>query len=358
MYDFDWRFDPLWEQDGIAWFAYGVDRPHPASVLTYHQAKLESVRRRLAGVSKAEYLSHILARLLEPSFSPQQQVEVLIRFVQDAMWHNPLEQPMQPGAERYADHYAHEQLPLFADISGEQFWLGGVMEAHELLELHEGRCGHQAQVLVQLSRQAGFEARPMQLFHHRVAEVFYDGNWHYCDPDVFKHGVVVRKPDGTLPSLAWLADDAHRYLADALPPDGILYSPEQLCDSAGQAMTGAVCPSYTSGLLPYYSYYLAAPEECPPAVPALRPPQVGHRAVTLAWQPATYREGEAPHYEVDLFRAGEVGPVQVWRDLTATAVTALELASGEYRWAVRAVDGHRRHNPATWYYPAWGAFGV
>jgi len=358
MYDFNWRFDYHWVRDGIPWFTYGPDRPNPATIFDYNQAKLEYVRRLLAGISKEAYLQHIIEHLLEPGMSSQQQVETLVRFVQDAMWHPPLEQPMEPEAHRWANYYAHEELPRFGDVSDPAGWPGTITDAHVLLELHEGRCGHQAQVLMQLCQVAGFKARVMQLHHHRVTEVYYDGEWHFCDPDIFKHGVMIRRLDGALPSLEWLIDPAHYYIADALPPDGIVYTPEQLCDTNGRPVTGDVCTSYTSGQTPYYSWHLGAPCEYPPSVPLLRPPQVSRRSVVLSWEPSTDKDEESPQYHVDLYVEGESTPIEVWRNLSVNEVQIFNLEPGRYRWAVRAVDSHRQHNPDTWYYPAESRFTV
>jgi len=289
-----------------------------------------------------------------------------VRFVQDAMWHPPLEQPMEADAHRWADYYANEVKPLWSDFSDPALWPGTVTEAHELLELHEARCGGQAQVLMQLAQAAGLPARVMQLHHHRVTEVYYEDDWHYCDPDIFKHGMMIRRPDGTIPSLEWLLDPAHLFVGDALPPDGVVYTPAQLCDTRGLPVTGDVMTSYTSGQTPYYSWYLGGPLEHPPSLPELRPAQVSGRFVSLSWLPSSDRDEETPGYHVDLFLEGEAHPIEMWRDLTVTEVRSSvlcrspdrQLAPGRYRWTVRAVDSHRRHNPDTWYYPARGEFTV
>ena len=358
MYDFNWKFDYHWKRDGIPWFTYGPDQPNPVNGLIYNQAKLSYVRKKLAGVSKAAYLQAILDHILEPGMSPQQKVETMNRFVQDAMFHNPLEQPMEPGAERYAEHYAHEQLPRFAPIDDPQYWLGDVIEAHELLELHDGRCGHQAQLLAQLFRQAGFQARVMQMVHHRITEVFYDDGWHYCDPDIFKHGVMARKPDGTLPSAQWMIDPANVYAADALPPDGVIFTPEQARDTAGNLIKGYIGLSFTGGEVAFYSCYLGAPADYPPAVPVLLPPRLRPRAVTLSWEPSAHKDADPPRYDVDVYMECGSAPVAMWRDLEVTSVEVYNLAPGQYRWAVRATDIHRKLNPATWYYPAEDRFAV
>jgi len=358
MYDFDWRFDYHWVRDGIQWFTYGADRPNPAGIFDYNQVKLRTVRDKLAGVDKAAYLGHIVSHLLSAGMPPQEQVETLIRFVQGAMWHPPLEQPMEADAHRWAEYYAHEVKPRWTDFSDPALWPGTVTEAHELLELHEGRCGAQAQVLMQLCQAAGFPARVMQLHHHRVTEVHYDGAWHYCDADVFKHGVIIRRPDGTLPSLDWLIDPAHLFVADALPPDGVVYSREQLCDSNGVPVTGAVMASYMSGQTPYYCWYLGGPCEYPPSVPEVHEALVSGRSVQLSWEPSTDKDEESPSYHVDLFEEGRPSPLEIWRDLSAAQIETHGLEPGRYRWTVRAVDSHRRHNPDTWYYPAEGTFDV
>jgi hypothetical protein len=45
----------------------------------------------------------------------------------------------------------------------------------------------------------------VDFYGHAVAEVSYDGGWHYADADMFGGGQVVTMPDGQIPSVAELS---------------------------------------------------------------------------------------------------------------------------------------------------------
>ncbi len=81
----------------------------------------------------------------------------------------------------------------------------GVRDPLVLLELGEGKCGQVASVAIDLWRAAGMEGRQVALGRHVVAELYYDGGWHYFDAHIFGGVEMVKNPDGTIPSLAELS---------------------------------------------------------------------------------------------------------------------------------------------------------
>ena len=60
-----------------------------------------------------------------------------------------------------------------------------------LLELGEMRCGHVAGLAVDLFDAMGYEGRLVQLSCHVIAEIKYDGRWHYFD---LRAPVLTRHP--------------------------------------------------------------------------------------------------------------------------------------------------------------------
>ena len=101
----------------------------------YNQKKLRYVRTRLRGAGKKAYLQAVLDRILPARGTDQEKVEAIVRFVRGATWHNPLECP----------HEKDQRTVVTA--------------AHELLELHDARCWHAAEIVRQLFLQAGGKAR-------------------------------------------------------------------------------------------------------------------------------------------------------------------------------------------------------
>ena len=70
---------------------------------------------------------------------------------------------------------------------------------------------------VDLFSSVGYQARLDQLAGHVIAEIYYGGNWHYFDADMFGGGECVFLPNGSIPSVAQLSQ--HPYLIDSLPAD-------------------------------------------------------------------------------------------------------------------------------------------
>jgi hypothetical protein len=83
-----------------------------------------------------------------------------------------------------------------------------------LLELGEAHCGQVARLAVDLFEAAGYPGRVVQLGGHVIAEIYYEGDWHYLDADLYGGGDAVLI-DGRIPSVAELARRPE--LLDVLP---------------------------------------------------------------------------------------------------------------------------------------------
>lgn len=333
FYDYDWTFRRDWVRDDIPWFVFAADRTR-ASIEVYNQRKLEYVRRRLRDTPKDVYLQHVVDHVVPAGADHQQSVESLVRFVQDATWHNPLECPVEADRKTL------------------------VTAAHELLELHDARCLHTAEILRQLFRQAGYDARRTALpseeqAGHFVTEVYFDGEWHYTDANYFKEHVILRRPDGSLPTLSWLR--RHPYHSDSFP-GGWMFPARHLANAADTLVRGQFRLPFpeaenTWGADSYYSYYLGGGERYPPTTPpglAVDPAGVGRVAIT--WMPSRSRTSEAIRYDVQVRprRDGVAGFVQ--DGLIENRLVVDDLEPGHsYVARVRATDEQRLENPDTWY---------
>jgi hypothetical protein len=69
-------------------------------------------------------------------------------------------------------------------------------------------------VAVDLFAAAGYRGRLVALGCHTIAEIFYDGSWHYFDADLFGNGETVAFEDGTIPSVVQLS--RRPFLIDSL----------------------------------------------------------------------------------------------------------------------------------------------
>jgi hypothetical protein len=134
-------------------------------------------------------LRHVFAEVTRGASEPMEQHLALLAFLQQLSFHNPWVQPMHRDRSWVCDPLA-------------------------LLELNEMRCGAMSTLAADLFRAAGYEARLTAVGGHTIAEIRYEGAWHYFDADLFGGGQSVLDGDGTIPSLAGLA--AHRDELDRL----------------------------------------------------------------------------------------------------------------------------------------------
>jgi hypothetical protein len=85
-----------------------------------------------------------------------------------------------------------------------------------LLELGNMYCTQGAILAIDLFGAAGYHGRLVQLAHHQIAEIYYDGDWHYLDTDLFGNGETVLDDNGYIPSVAEMSKADYQKM-DALP---------------------------------------------------------------------------------------------------------------------------------------------
>lgn len=146
----------------------------------YDFDRVREVERRLEGVERRRALEVLFDRVTEGARSDTERHVALMRFLSRAICHGPLN-PSHPDGQK------------------------SVRDPLVLLELAEGMCGRVAGLAVDLWRAGGMEARKVLLGKHVVAELHYDGAWHYLDADNFGDDQIVFLPDGSIPSLAQLS---------------------------------------------------------------------------------------------------------------------------------------------------------
>lgn len=246
--DFDYEFDPAWAPRNCAirpWFL--LDDPDAPKTDDYwvmalrnRPEKVTFVRQQLQGVHRPAALRRIIRRVWTGAGNDRERFKRLIRFVERMMFHSPTEQPLEADAVQTLRHDCCEPTDhaepypedleiswacgafqeakaygrylgvwcsqLGQKLTGDWGLRGIVHDALELLMLHEGRCGHQAMVVVQLAQAGGMRARLVQGIAHRYSELMVDGRWVLADTDMFAKGFLPTTPEGELPTMAWLRD--------------------------------------------------------------------------------------------------------------------------------------------------------
>jgi len=253
-YDFDYTYAPDWQPEGAVtkpWFLTeltdkeGLENYTREYACAYRAEKLCFVRGQLSGVDHDLAIKEIVDHVLRDSATESEKFRAIVFFIQKMMVHLLGEQPMEENAARlfrglWGDSFATQAEPYPEDL--EKPWMrkafdeaklfgaylglwcnplgvtldgdwgigGAVTDALELLMLHEGRCGHQAMVAVQLGQAAGIRARLTQVNHHRVAEFLIDGRWVLADPDALAPGFIGTDDEGNPASVQWCIDNSDR----------------------------------------------------------------------------------------------------------------------------------------------------
>jgi len=173
------RFSPL---------RLGVPLESLNATVHYDYKRVAAVTRSLGQVDRERALQHIFAEVTQRAATSTERHLAVLKFLQKSSFHNVVQ-------------------PLYAD---------GTMVTDPLvvLALSEMHCGNVARLAVDLFEAVGIRGRLVQLASHVVAEVYYDGGWHYMDSDIFGNGETVVKADGTVPSVVELS--RMPYLLDTL----------------------------------------------------------------------------------------------------------------------------------------------
>jgi hypothetical protein len=212
---------------------------------------------------------------------------------------------------------------------------------------------------------SGIENRIVKMMKHIVVEAKWGGCWHLLDADLFKHGVVPARDDGTIPSLR---DVQGAYFMDRFPPTMYVYTREYV-NFACRSMK-LLCPPHfyephEAGFVShYYQMNLGLPLEYPPSRPTGLSAKVNHNRVILQWRASRDTDNDLVGYDVMVSRqsrgwnyadpAYENVPMDTSDVSTFTEYRELELkvGKGQHFWSVRAVDEHRRKEPQTYYFPS------
>lgn len=273
----------------------------------------ELVRRAQKTNSKT-YWKYLADKLLSAAESDAAKAGLVADFVQRALYYNPIQAPQSND-------------PI------------------AVLESHDARCGQGVAVSCALLDAAGIRNRSVGLNHHVVAEAFYDSAWHILDALFF--GKHQPEREGRVLSVDELK--AEPYLADACPQDCFVYDPELLMSEDGYQILGYCFGPW--GSEPYYSYYLYAEKDHPPALATILPAQrAGDRAVRLRWTESVKFGGGKVEYAIRVCRDRDRREEIFHRrtDLTSISFDVPE-SNRMYFIEVKALDDHRTKNADTWY---------
>jgi hypothetical protein len=136
-----------------------------------------------------------------------------------------------------------------------------IYEPRWLLENQVAKCTQTNRLLVDGLLIAGYRARMVVILKdasegHQVAEVFYDGSWHYLDADWLGNGEVVRKADGSIASVADIQAD--RSLLNGLNPNAEM---DGMLARGINVRWGASTLDQMFNVIDGYYYKIATPEQ-------------------------------------------------------------------------------------------------
>lgn len=124
----------------------------------YNFQKVDQIESALKGVNRQVMLRRLFQELKRPGQSDEQNWEKLFNHLSEVIRHPYVWQPMYQDGSQVVD-------PLV------------------LLELGEGRCSHISRLVVDFALANDYESRLVQLAGHQVAEIKWNGNWHFLDAD-------------------------------------------------------------------------------------------------------------------------------------------------------------------------------
>ncbi len=298
-------------------------------VVSYYDPKrIAAVRKRLKGTNKRRYLKDIVGRLFADGMSDKERVAAICGFVSNALYYNPIQQPQE-------------------DHTGEM-----LLDAVELLELHDARCGQGVRVTLALLDAAGIECRERAVHHHVTCEARYDGRWHLSDALMFGAGQPER--DGEVLNVAQLRRSP--YFADAYPLRCFAYTPEELLTTDGYRTLGYCFGDW--GSLAYYSWYMGGELDYPPFMPTYLPAErASDDTVRLRWALGEKRNGGAVRYRVTVYADRARTQPLFARVVKSTSLKwRVPEPNRMYFVGIAATDDHVEKNPDTWYPEAVGNF--
>ena len=272
------------------------------------------------GIDVDKYYSDILYKIgfqefEDQKFEDQESIEKIVRFVQNALIHDPF-----------------GQVPL----------------AHPIVALEYGRarCTITNQfVLRSLLEKIGFNTRNLVLNQHVAVEVLLDDSWRTLDANMFNE--ILTGPEGKLPETTWLLKAPNFYTVDQYALDRPIF--DWPVNGKGERVTGYLATQRTEDM-GYPSYLYGAPIEFSPSRPRLLNENIRtlDENIELAWDRVYDRDLDLDSYIVEL--GTSYGGTEVGKYTTTSNRINISLTSpGKYYYRVRAVDGHVKKNPQTYY---------
>lgn len=239
---------------------------------TYPLSLVSFAQREGEMLGGAAYLERLARAVVGGETDADQAVRRVIRFVQKAVFRDPVAQP------------------LLED--------GSLPDGLTALLCARGRCGHTARILVDLLRHAGFDARVRQFPRHVVAEANCGNRWVIADADAFKGGVIPENAHGRLLSMEEI--EAHPYVLDRYPPTGWMLRPNS---RHTRGRLGHPVRGYVDALEPdqrgfVSGYYVPRAGGYPPSLPEIRRFEAACGRFVLSWSASRVREGEVRGYRV------------------------------------------------------------
>ena len=148
---------------------------------------IDRLREELRGVDRVAVLRAVFERLTAGLQSETEKEHAVLGFVQELSVHD-FSSPFM-------------SIPIFDPLI--------------LFQIGAMDCQRASRLIVDLYASAGYQGRIVDFYGHAVAEISYDGGWHYADADMFGGGEIVTFADGHIPSVAELS--RQHLLLDRLP---------------------------------------------------------------------------------------------------------------------------------------------
>jgi hypothetical protein len=202
-------FDPLqYERHGEDYCALDYSSSNESQY-----AKAVDIRWQLANIDRPKALLAIFNKITKGAKTDTEKQLMVLDFIQKSSYHTSSIASYAPG------DWVYDPLVL--------------------LELGDMYCTQGAILAIDLFGAAGYPGRLVQLAHHQIAEIYYDGDWHYLDTDLFGNGETVLDNNGNIPSVAEMSRGDYQKL-DALPA----FQEFNVMDCTGPAANGDEYPSY------------------------------------------------------------------------------------------------------------------
>ena len=182
-------------------------------------AYINQLRDQLRGVDRVAVLRALFGQLTAGAHSETEKERAVLGFVQELSVHD-FSSPFM-------------SVPIFDPLI--------------LFQIGAMDCQRDSRLIVDLYAAAGYQGRIVDFYGHAVAELRYDGGWHYADADMFGGGELVTLADGHIPSVAELS--TQHQLLDRLP----VYLENVVLATYGSTGKNGVAATWTYPSSAYFS---------------------------------------------------------------------------------------------------------